>query len=538
MEQRLEPFSDEADFGSLPDDGWRQWAPFVAALALALLAWWMQATWLLSDHGPPESDEWHQLTKSEIYFQAWRTGGFDGLLDALGSVRTAVPPLVHVVAIPFFLANGGFSMQAAALSLGPWIVLLVLCTYDIGQRTLGPLPGLAAAALCAAMPLVVSLSHSFQLDLPLAALVAATLAALVRSESLSRPAWSLLAALLLGLALLVKTTAGVYLFGAFFWIGLRQAWALVQRQRSMGAAGVMIVAGPTIWMGWWLLANVEWYVHSLDTSRPLLLFGIPPGGDPVLVGRLLFVPALAAFLFFAIGLPFGEMAWRGLAAAAGACFLAAFVSGAWYLRHAPDVVASVAAYTVTGGGHTGAPAPHSLRGWLFYPWAEGRLLPRAWFELLLVGLPVAILKGDLRKRLSPVLGALVFAFVVLNLTPDKEARFVVPLSCALAVLAAATLVVLPRLLRLLVAGTVVAQATGLLVSWWLVRAGSWEPPLGVVWPDDRVDAANLVLPTGQVYGADVRPVDLLDTPDFFAVARLPREMPFSEKELPLGYPGP
>ncbi len=44
--------------------------PAILALLLALSSWVLQALWILWDQGPPDSDDWHHITKAEALYRA------------------------------------------------------------------------------------------------------------------------------------------------------------------------------------------------------------------------------------------------------------------------------------------------------------------------------------------------------------------------------------------------------------------------------------------------------------------------------------
>ena len=60
---------------------WTRHGITTLVVAWALLAWALQVAWLLADQGPPESDEWHHLTKAEIILSAWQEGEADKMYE-------------------------------------------------------------------------------------------------------------------------------------------------------------------------------------------------------------------------------------------------------------------------------------------------------------------------------------------------------------------------------------------------------------------------------------------------------------------------
>jgi hypothetical protein len=89
-----------------------------------------------------------------------------------------------------------------------------------------------------------------------------------------------------------------------------------------------------------------------------------------------------------------------------------------------------------------------------------------------------------------------------------------------------------------VQGTLILTALGLLTSWVAVKEGWWRAPSAVRWIDDHIGSTGNALPTGYFFPPEVGLLDVLRTPDAPVVMQLPRDMPFTEAELPLGNTGP
>jgi len=521
---------------SLPRILARRW-PTVVAVLVALAAWGLQIAWVLWDEGPPESDEWHHLTKAEVLVQGWSRDGPMGVLGQLRYMRSAFPPLVHAASVPFHVARGGFSTEAAEVSIGPWILLLVLCTYGIGRRTVGEGAGLTAACLVAAYPMVISLSHKFLLDLPLAALVAASLWALLRSDGLRKPGWAGLSGVFFALALLAKFIAGVFLLGAYLWLVVPAVWATARKWPLRFSVAALVLGALGAWLAWSGSVWLEEMTRNQSSGRSLILHWIvldtPPRLSPIwhLCGLASVGTLIAAFRVRDDGI-------RRLLSVGTAALVATWIAGAWYLPHLGEVVLKVGGFSHDGGLGEGDPGPGTLAGWLFYPWALGRSMPRSWFHLLIVGVGLGCLHPRLRPRLAPLLATAGLAFLVVNLSHNKELRYAISLVSVMAVLSVGWVTVLPRLFRGLVWGTVVAVALMLQLSWIPAATGAWDPPLATVWQQDRVMSSGRTTFTNFRFPDRVGVGDVLLTPDFYAVAPLPRQMPWDDGELPFNYIGP
>lgn len=104
------------------------------------------------------------------------------------------------------------SPRGAAVGLGlAWLAALVVATYAAARRVGGAPAALLAALLVASYPIVQGQSRAAMVDVPLAAAVAAGLAALLRVDGFARRGATLALGVLSGCAVLVKQPAVVVL---------------------------------------------------------------------------------------------------------------------------------------------------------------------------------------------------------------------------------------------------------------------------------------------------------------------------------------
>ena len=141
------------------------------------------------------------------------SGDFGSILELGPTDSTFYPPLVHAV--------GGIA-AALDLRIEDWgtiavnivfVPLLAAGCYLTGRLVYGPTAGMLAAIFALGSPLVLSLFHDFLLDAPLVAMIAITVWALLASDRFNKTRATVLAGALVGLALLVKPIAPVYLIG-------------------------------------------------------------------------------------------------------------------------------------------------------------------------------------------------------------------------------------------------------------------------------------------------------------------------------------
>ena len=216
-----------------------EWAAVAAVFAGIVVA---AAIWLAIDRHPPVWDYANHL-ESALHC---RRDLAAGNLHAVFGRSSFYPPLVSCAAglvygvWPSDVAFGGVVMFAF-LGLG------MAATYVLARRFAGGGGGVVAATLFGTAPAILYYALSFQLDVPLASMVAAFLAALLATERFEDRGWALVAGVLLGLGMLTKPPFFVHVAPA----------VLVVLARTRGrrawlhgcAAGLLAVCVALPWYG-------------------------------------------------------------------------------------------------------------------------------------------------------------------------------------------------------------------------------------------------------------------------------------------------
>lgn len=173
-----------------------EWAAVAAAFTGIVV---VAAVWLAIDRRPPVWDSANHL-ESALHCRRDLAAGD---VRAVFGRSSFYPPLVPCTAglvfavLPSDVAFGEVAMYAF-LGLG------MAATYVIGRRFAGGGGGVVAATLFGTAPAILFYALSFQLDVPLAGMVAAFLAALLASEHFQHRGWTLATGVLLGLGMLTK----------------------------------------------------------------------------------------------------------------------------------------------------------------------------------------------------------------------------------------------------------------------------------------------------------------------------------------------
>jgi Dolichyl-phosphate-mannose-protein mannosyltransferase len=222
--------------------------PALAVAALLAGLAFVMAVWLSIDRRPPEWDHANHLERAVLCQRSLTEPTREALQEIIAE-SSFYPPIVTCAA-----GMLGFVLPPlAAAHAVMWAALVVgtLAVLGLGRRLLDPAAGLLAAFLFATAPFVVFSLMNFQLDLPLAAVVALALYALARSEALSEWRWSLGLGAVMGLGMLTKPPFAAYLSGALGWAAWRALRAPARRDRLarlLAALGVAaLIALP--WYG-------------------------------------------------------------------------------------------------------------------------------------------------------------------------------------------------------------------------------------------------------------------------------------------------
>ena len=281
--------------------------PYAAGVALATVAFIaVSAWWLLYDQRlPGAGDPGRHLSTTLGYADLLRDGDLLGMLRFNGDGEFFYPPLVRWIgAVPAALGLDVQDWGTLAVNL-VFVPLLAAGCYLVGRRVYGPLAGLLAALFALGTPMVLNLFHVFVLDAALAGIVAISLAALLASERFERRRESVITGALIGVGLMVKTAAPIFLAAPIAVMLLLGGWRH-WRNVALAAGAMLVVAVP------WHLFHLG-DLGDLSGQAPSGLAPVGLGGEagyaPDLIDRLAvygwyginlqyFVPLL---ILFAIG---------------------------------------------------------------------------------------------------------------------------------------------------------------------------------------------------------------------------------------------
>jgi hypothetical protein len=208
-----------------------------AFAALATIA----VVWLALDRRPPEWDHANHLERAvrcvrylaagDVAAVLAQSSFYPPLAICAGGLAGALAPSDRLAAQTAVLAFLGLGMAA----------VLVL-----GRMLVGPRAGVVAALLFGSAPFVVYSSVHFQVDLPLAAMVALALVLLVKSEGLQHTGWSAALGIVLGLGMLTKPPFAVYVAPPVVWAVLA-----ARDRRALRNTGLALALGAVVSLPWY-----------------------------------------------------------------------------------------------------------------------------------------------------------------------------------------------------------------------------------------------------------------------------------------------
>jgi hypothetical protein len=286
-----------------------EWALVGGAFA-ALVA--VVAVWLALDQRPPEWDHANHLERVVACAKDIGRGDVRAILE-----RSAFyPPLVSCTAALVYRLWPSDVAAAQAVVLA-FLGLGMGAVYVLGRRVAGGAGGVVAAVLFGSAPFVVFSSLRFQLDLPLASLVALALVVLLRAEGFRHPGWSLAAGVVLGLGMLTKPPFAVYVLPALVLVAAR-----IRARRGVINAGLAALIAAALALPWYgpRLFGIAPDIAA-RSFRQAAESGHP---DPLTAAALALYPTwflpqfgVVAVLLFAIGLVVGagRRQWLLLASA-------------------------------------------------------------------------------------------------------------------------------------------------------------------------------------------------------------------------------
>lgn len=164
-----------------------------------------------------ESAGYHKIF-SDILFK----NDFSTALNHIKHWNSKIPPLVPITT-SFLYFFFGLSEDVAALSILPYLFILIFSVYKIGEKLYSPAVGLFAAFLVSFFPMIAGMSRVYYLEIPMTAMISLAFLFLLNADYFNNRKYSILLGISFALALLVKWTSVIFLTGPCIFYILRGA---------------------------------------------------------------------------------------------------------------------------------------------------------------------------------------------------------------------------------------------------------------------------------------------------------------------------
>src|SRR5262245_11748460 len=276
-----------------------EWLAVATAFVIIAVA---ASVWLAIDRRPPEWDHANHLERAVQCARDLRAGDVRSILER----SSFYPPLV--------LCLGGVGMllglsdaAAGGVVMLAFLGLGMAAVYLLGRRLSDGRVGMAAALLFGSAPFMVFSTLRFQLDLPLAAMVAVALVVLLATDRFTRTPAALAFGIVCGLGMLTKPTFALYVVVPVLVVLVRG-----------GRAGLVNAALATMVA---VVISLPWFgprLFGLQAQLAARAFGQAAESghpEPLSVAGVTYYPrmllqqfGIGAGLLFAVGL--AVAAWR------------------------------------------------------------------------------------------------------------------------------------------------------------------------------------------------------------------------------------
>jgi 4-amino-4-deoxy-L-arabinose transferase-like glycosyltransferase len=289
--------------------------------AIWLVSAVLDRLWLALDHSVPSWDPADYLTGAMVYWKALQTPQwFSGdWWTSLWQLSSKIPPLVYISTTPFISLFGPGEDRAAIVFL-LFSAILLSSVYGLGLYLFNRQVGLWAAGLCILMPTLYQTRLVFMLDYPLAAMVTLCFIILTLWRGRDRiknlklelknsaavsptseaeeeqsiaslsptpsPPHSLhpfhpwlLAALFgitLGLALMTKQTAALFLLVPILWVIGERIWQRAWMQLLQLGFGLLV--SLVVFLPWY---RTNWLLILTSSKRATIDSAIAEGAPPL-----------------------------------------------------------------------------------------------------------------------------------------------------------------------------------------------------------------------------------------------------------------
>jgi hypothetical protein len=217
------------------------------------------SVWVMLDRRPPAWESARQLERAVRCADGVGAGRAAVMLDR-AALEAPIIPCAAAAIYRLYPSDVAAAQVVMFLALGVGMA----ATYLLARDLAGAAAAVPAAWLFGAAPIVIERALRFELDLPLAAIVALALLVLSRTDRLTRTGMSAVAGLVLGVGLLVKPTIGLYVAGPILWL-----LALERSVRGVCNLALAVVLAAAVSLPWYGPRLIGAPVDSVAASLQL-----------------------------------------------------------------------------------------------------------------------------------------------------------------------------------------------------------------------------------------------------------------------------
>lgn len=375
---------------------WFDWLIVVAFVAFVSLT---NLNWAAADQGPPISDSathaYHSVVFHNTISNVYDLG--QTIYQYL-TFRSHYPPLSYQVdEIGYVLM--GLQEDAALVGMIPFLLLMAISVYYLVDFLAGRIAGLTAAVMVISMPSMLEFSRVPFVDMQLAALVAFSLATLVRSCGFSNRQQSLLAGIAIGGGMMAKWTFPLFVIIPLL-VALYSAARQTDKAQLWRAAATLVTAVA--------LGAAAAAIFQPDYSAPY----DGPGWNTV-------VQWFAAMILAWVIVKFihrNQTSHSPLAQACECLLIAVAIIGPWYANNRYQIVYK-AVYQ----------ANVHVNFWQVF--GQNLEIENTWFYLssffVPLGLGIGLWKARTRSVICQLLLSWILVLASLSLAPN-DARYILP----------------------------------------------------------------------------------------------------------------
>lgn len=242
---------------------------YAALLSILLLSTLFSLRWVQINIVLVGRDSAGHLEQSIHTADALARGGLTGIFQAI-TLDDYRPPLLYLLTQPAY-ALWDRSMDAAQFPNIALFAVILWLTFLLARRVTGDWMAIFAVMLLSLLPMATAMTRLYYMENGLTAALLLALYALLRSERFTRRGWSLLFGAAMGVALLGKWTAPIYLvfpvlyllWTGAFWRQQRAALRMVRIEWR--PALLAVILGAALALLWWLPGRA----FVLDQEMPL-----------------------------------------------------------------------------------------------------------------------------------------------------------------------------------------------------------------------------------------------------------------------------